>query len=116
MNSAEISEIKLSLIQKRQRILNQVNAFKESQQNRTPLSDGDDVAVQAISDNIAIHLQEKDREDLLKIDRALSRMEEPAFGQCEDCGDEIGLRRILANPTTTTCLSCKEEQESKKPH
>lgn len=46
-----------------------------------------------------------------KIDRSLQRIEEGTFGECEDCGAEIGLSRLMARPTAELCIHCKEEQE-----
>ena len=42
----------------------------------------------------------RSREALLlkKIDEALERIEEGAFGDCESCGDEIELKRLDARP------------------
>ncbi|OFZ72285.1 MAG: hypothetical protein A3K03_12405 [Bdellovibrionales bacterium RIFOXYD1_FULL_44_7] len=49
-----------------------------------------------------------------KIDEALRRIEEGSFGECDDCGEPIELRRLEARPTATLCVSCKEEQERKE--
>jgi DnaK suppressor protein len=49
-----------------------------------------------------------------KIDEALRRIEEGSFGECDECGEDIELRRLEARPTATLCVSCKEEQEKKE--
>ena len=46
-----------------------------------------------------------------KIDSALERIEDGSFGECEDCGEDISMKRLLARPTAQFCISCKEEQE-----
>ena len=48
---------------------------------------------------------------LRKIQEALRRLEEGVFGMCESCSEKIEMRRLLARPTVTFCVSCKEEQE-----
>ena len=45
---------------------------------------------------------------------ALKRIDEGTFGECEECGEDIGQNRLLARPTATLCVSCKEEQERKE--
>jgi hypothetical protein len=30
---------------------------------------------------------------------------------CEDCGEAISFRRLLARPVTTLCIDCKEQSE-----
>ncbi len=37
---------------------------------------------------------------------ALKRIDEGEFGFCDDCGDEIGQSRLMANPIITKCISC----------
>ncbi len=37
---------------------------------------------------------------------ALKRIYEGEFGFCDDCGDEIGQSRLMANPIITKCISC----------
>ena len=38
---------------------------------------------------------------LAQIDAALERLHEGSYGYCLETGDEIGIRRLLANPTAT---------------
>lgn len=49
---------------------------------------------------------------LKKVKEALLRIEDGHFGSCEECGDEIETRRLIARPTATKCLCCKEEEEN----
>jgi DnaK suppressor protein len=49
-----------------------------------------------------------------KVDEALKRIEEGTFGECQECGDDIELRRLEARPTATLCVACKEEQERRE--
>jgi len=51
---------------------------------------------------------------LSKIEEALQRVEDGEYGICEDCGDEIGLKRLEARPVTTLCIDCKTAQETKE--
>ncbi|KAA0920503.1 TraR/DksA family transcriptional regulator [Aquicoccus porphyridii] len=37
---------------------------------------------------------------------ALKRIAEDEFGYCEDCGDEIALKRLELDPGVTRCISC----------
>jgi len=37
---------------------------------------------------------------------ALGRMEEGAFGYCEDCGEAIAPARLELDPGTPRCMSC----------
>lgn len=37
---------------------------------------------------------------------ALRRLDSNEFGYCDDCGEEIGEKRLMLNPTVTRCISC----------
>jgi DnaK suppressor protein len=41
-----------------------------------------------------------------RIEAALGRIEDGEFGYCQDCGEEIGSRRLELDPTLPTCVSC----------
>ena len=42
---------------------------------------------------------------------ALQRMEEGTFGECVECGNEIGAKRLEALPWTAHCIVCQEKVE-----
>lgn len=46
-----------------------------------------------------------------KIDLALSKIQQGDYGYCDDCGTEIGIRRLEARPTATQCIDCKTINE-----
>ena len=48
---------------------------------------------------------------LKKVRHALERIHAGHFGECEDCGSDIGESRLKARPTATLCIHCKEEEE-----
>jgi len=54
-----------------------------------------------------------DREKFLlgKINKQLTRLDGDEIDTCEDCGEKISFRRLLARPVTTLCIDCKEQSE-----
>jgi DnaK suppressor protein len=54
-----------------------------------------------------------DREKFLlgKINKQIARLQAGEIDVCEDCGDVISFRRLLARPVTTLCIDCKEQSE-----
>jgi DnaK suppressor protein len=38
------------------------------------------------------------------------------YGECEACGEEIGLKRLEARPVAELCIDCKAEQEKLERH
>ncbi len=56
-------------------------------------------------------LRERERGLLNKIDGALKKIEDGDFGECENCGEDIGIKRLEARPVAELCIDCKAEQE-----
>lgn len=44
--------------------------------------------------------------EIRKIDAALQRIGEGAFGWCEECGEEIAVKRLEIDPTALLCVAC----------
>ena len=46
-----------------------------------------------------------------KIEEAIERIDNNGFGMCDSCGEEIGVKRLVARPVASLCIDCKVEQE-----
>jgi DnaK suppressor protein len=84
------------------------------QDEATVFADPSDRASQ--ESDIALELRNRDRERKLikKIDETIARIDKDDYGYCENCGIEIGLRRLEARPTATLCIDCKTLAEMKE--
>ena len=49
-----------------------------------------------------------------KIDRALKRLKNDTYGYCEDTGEPIGLKRLIARPIATLSIQAQEEHEQEE--
>lgn len=56
-------------------------------------------------------LREREQGLLAKVDAALRKIEEGSFGECMNCGEDIGAARLKARPVAELCIECKSEQE-----
>jgi len=76
----------------------------------------DELEEASFSCDMAFALRIRDREAKLisKIRDALERLENETFGICEECGEEIPLKRLKARPVTTLCIECKKAQEAEE--
>jgi RNA polymerase-binding protein DksA len=48
---------------------------------------------------------------LEQTEKALARIDDGSYGQCESCGGPIGKMRLMAFPRATLCLTCKQREE-----
>ena len=69
-----------------------------------------------IEEEHALELRTRDREHKLlkKVQAAIKRIDEGEYGYCEETGEPIGVRRLLARPTATLSLEAQERREIKQ--
>ena len=115
MKSSELKAIRESLVAQKSSILNRQKELKTETLLSSQVSDESEQMVVEQSQNLSLHLREKERQVLLQIERALSKITDGTYGQCEACDDLIGVKRLHARPFTNLCVSCMEEQESQSP-
>tara|TARA_B100000029_G_scaffold262961_1_gene259161 strand:+ start:34 stop:441 length:408 start_codon:yes stop_codon:yes gene_type:complete len=48
---------------------------------------------------------------LSKIDKALKRIQDNTYGYCEETGEPIGLKRLIARPVATLSIEAQEKHE-----
>ena len=51
---------------------------------------------------------------MVKIEESLTRIRQGEYGYCEETGEPIGLRRLLARPTATLSLEAQERREKRQ--
>ena len=49
-----------------------------------------------------------------KIDSALKRIQDGTYGFCEDTGEPIGLKRLMARPVATLSIAAQEKHEKEE--
>ncbi|PQA52099.1 RNA polymerase-binding protein DksA [Amnimonas aquatica] len=78
------------------------------------LPDPNDRATQEEEFSLELRTRDRERKLIKKIDKTLESIEKDDYGYCDDCGVEIGIRRLEARPTATLCIDCKSLQEIKE--
>ena len=46
-----------------------------------------------------------------KIESALKKIQDGTYGFCEDTGEPIGIKRLMARPIATLCIAAQEKHE-----
>ncbi len=107
-----LEKVRKMLIEQKQEILQKIRRKKD--QLETPGGDFIDIATGSLEHELNYIFEERERGKLLNIDEALVRIKEGTYGECDECGDDIELERLLALPFTRLCLDCKSKQERQR--
>ena len=70
-----------------------------------------DRATQEEEFSLELRTRDRERKLIKKIDKTLLRVEDDDYGFCDQCGIEIGIRRLEARPTAELCVDCKTLDE-----
>ncbi|WP_320170699.1 TraR/DksA family transcriptional regulator [Maridesulfovibrio sp.] len=111
MNSAHKAIIKKHLEQKLAELLERTCSRDTAVEN---CADDNEYASRVSEQKINLALQVRESQLISEMEDTLSRVESWDFGICKDCGEEIGLARIKANPTTRFCVSCQSRLEEEQ--
>ena len=113
LNKAELKEMRKILEDRSQEVMR--NAQKTLGEgirlDATELPDDMDLASSEYLQYFNLRLRGREKTYLEKIERAIQRIEGGSFGQCDECGEPIGLERLRVRPEATLCIRCKEAQE-----
>jgi DnaK suppressor protein len=115
MNERQLKFFKNRLLAWKEDILNEARETVGHLQSET--ENHPDLADRASSEtDRALELRTRDRQRKLisKIDAALKRIEDRAYGYCEETGEPIGLARLIARPIATLGLEAQERHERRE--
>ena len=113
MNKTQLKKFKGLLQEKRDEIVKKAKQTLEEDMalDANDLPDEMDLASSEYLQSFTFRLRGREKVFLDKIDKALRKIEDGSFGTCEECGEEISVKRLEARPETTLCIRCKEDQE-----
>jgi DnaK suppressor protein len=113
VNKQQLKKFKQLLTEKRDEIVKKAKQTLEEDMalDANDLPDEMDLASSEYLQSFTFRLRGREKVFLDKIDKALRKIEDGSFGVCEECGEEISVKRLEARPETTLCIRCKEDQE-----
>lgn len=115
MNENQIEHFRGILLKWKEQLITEVNRTVHQMQDvASNYPDPVDRASQEEEFSLELRARDRERKLLKKIEDALTRINENDYGYCDDCGAEIGVRRLEARPTATQCIECKTIAEIKE--
>jgi DnaK suppressor protein len=109
-----IQKIKTKLLRQREALLSGAESALNELPGQTMFPDLGDQATAETDRNFMLRLRGREQRLLKKIDEAIERIDNGTFGICDDCGNEIDIKRLDARPVTTMCIECKTLQEEEE--
>jgi DnaK suppressor protein len=70
--------------------------------------DEGDRATASLSKEMIFRQKAQERGLLMMVEAALGRISQGTFGECLNCGQEIGANRLNAVPWSRYCITCQE--------
>lgn len=70
-----------------------------------------DYAVNSYAREFLLSLTELDRKHLLLVEEALTRIDRGEYGYCQQCGEDISVKRLEVQPWARHCVRCQELEE-----
>ena len=110
---SELQRFKSLLHEKRAQILHnaQSTLAEDMALDANDLPDEMDLASSEYLQSFTFRLRGREKVFLEPSERALQTIDTAEFGLCEECGEEIAVKRLEARPETNLCIRCKEDQE-----
>ena len=88
--------------------------FNSSLDDNSTSADIVDQASSYTEKNVEMRAINRQIKLISKIDSALKRIKDGTYGFCEDTGEPIGLKRLMARPVATLTIAAQEKHEKEE--
>jgi len=93
---------------------NNENAIVSNLDDNVSSADIVDQASSQTEKSVELRASNRRRKLISKIDKALNRLKDGTYGYCEETGEPIGLKRLIARPIATLSIDAQERHEKKE--
>ena len=112
MNDDQSKHFRELLLDWKQELMEEVDrTVSHMKDEAANFPDPNDRATQESEFTMELRTRDRERKLIKKIDESLEMLENHEYGYCEECGIEIGVKRLEARPTATLCIDCKSLDE-----
>ncbi len=113
MNPIQAEYFRQKLSRWRSELLREADGTLASLSSQGGIHEADITDRASVETDRALELRTRDRARKLiaKIDQALARIDNGAYGFCEETSEPIGLRRLEARPIATMSIEAQERHE-----
>ncbi len=117
MDKKQSNEFKNLLLQEKKRLESELAKFAERNIHNAEDFNAqfpqygdeyDENAAEVASYNDYLALERTLEKDLQDVNGALTRIEDGSYGTCKYCKETIDEKRLLARPSSSSCVACKK--------
>ena len=107
-----MEDIKRLLLEEKAALLSGIQEKTENKPEiNKDIGDAIDSSVEEQERELDLLLQDRELARLEGIEIALKRMASDDFGYCDECGEAISKKRLLAFPLARMCINCQSNEE-----
>src|SRR6476659_274690 len=109
MDKGKIAKFEELLNKKREELRRNLSRTQEEHHDAQDfVRDEGDRATASLSKEMSFRQKAQERGLLMLVEAALGRVNNGTFGECLNCGQEIGANRLTAVPWSRYCITCQE--------
>ncbi|RJG20487.1 TraR/DksA family transcriptional regulator [Massilia cavernae] len=117
MDQAQLATLKTMLEQRQAALVRQddidvVEGTGELPVQEIETSPADKATVRLLND-LALESAGMNAAQMGSVRRALAKLEDGSYGECEECGNPIGFSRLQARPEARLCIACQTRAEKR---
>lgn len=117
MNHKQLKHFHEILTNWKQKLMEEVDKTVHLMQDETQnAADPADRATQEEEFSLQLRTRDRERKLIKKIEQTINLIENKDYGYCDNCGEEIGIKRLEARPTANMCIECKTLDEIREKH
>jgi DnaK suppressor protein len=117
MSGERTERLRQLLLARRQEVQQQIDALlaqhraDQTRLREESVADTEDLSTQNSNSHQQLSILEARNQTRLQLDGALQRLEDGAYGLCEDCQKPISEERLKALPFARRCIDCQRHVE-----
>ena len=117
MNPQQLEHFQNILLEWKRELMEKVDeTVHHMQDDSGNIPDPNDRASQESDFTMELRTRDRERRLIKKIESSIKHLDDDEYGFCNNCGEEIGIRRLEARPTADLCIDCKTLDEIREKH
>lgn len=122
LSKEQLKRFRQLLLTERAKLADEIKSIAEEASKSPREASGDlsaytvhmaDMAADTYERELSMNIVSNEQEMLYQIDDALKRIDEGAYGVCQQCGQPIAMSRLKAVPSALLCIGCQRAKEQK---